>query len=244
MKSIILSAVLTFFSALPFLGHPQEVVTARRRVVSAGGATYSIVHNTTADVTAGGSSSGNITIPSTTAGNAFVVIGSMFSSGVQTTITSITNATCTSTWAHATAAQGYNNGSATDAWYCLNIAAGQTLITANLSNSTNSDLFEFWEVQRSSGSPAYDTAGGAAKTTCTSCAGVTLTLAGTGDFVAQAISSFNGCTAVSSPWSTNFFNSSGSHFYAVAASLNPATGAAPTWTCTSGTAAVGAVALK
>lgn len=116
------------------------------------------------------------------------------------------------------------------------------VFTATMASGPNIGwVFAIEDVSFTGGSVSKDTAGATLDAACTSCAGITLTLAG-GDAVFQFANPTNSISAVSSPYTTNASFAGGNGY---ANSLNTSSGTAPTWTNSpSGTVAVAAIAFK
>lgn len=129
-----------------------------------------------------------------------------------------------------------------DARYVLSAAGGETTVTCTQSSISGLNSCGIFEASYSGPSVSYDNSNHSTPTACTSCAGQTLTLTGTNDFIMAAMNPGLNVTAVSSPYS---LNAGFSDDYGVAAAVNLSSGTGPTWT-QSGSAAiqVAALALK
>lgn len=128
--------------------------------------------------------------------------------------------------------------------YVLSATGGETSFTCTFSSAPGTfSSCGFIQWHYTGPSASFDTSGLKADTACTSCAGVTLTLSGSNDAIAQfGIPTSGSFTAITSPYSTNATMVDG---MLAASSLNTASGTAPTLTQSiSGTAFIGAVALK
>lgn len=176
------------------------------------------------------------------------VVSAGYGSGAQDTVSSVV---CTATgcgaFTRCAACGAFNVAPAsnlgTEQAYNLNMTGGGTIVTLTLSaGPTVGWDMEFREYSYSGPSASLDTGNTASDATCTTCAGATLTLGGTQDTIVQLIAPNNSCTAVASPFNTNAeFTTNGDGY---ADRLNTNAGTAPSWTCASGVAAVGGIALK
>jgi len=184
----------------------------------------------------------------TSTGAGHLLVAGVLSSAVSTTITSVTAAACTSTWTHApnTAASGTGDGSA-DLFYCLNSASGQTSISITASGTCPGCVGVIWEASSSLGSIAVDSgatpSGNKTDTTCTSCAGVSLTLSGNNDFIAAVSANGGTGTGVTGTgWTNDLANPTGD---GVAHGITSGSQTAPaTWTQSSATLVSNAAAFQ
>jgi len=135
-----------------------------------------------------------------------------------------------------------------DAWYVLSATAtGQTTVTCNFSANNWSGAYNscsVYEYHWSGASITFDTSNGAVDATCTTCAGVALTLGGTTDVIIQTAITIpgSGVTAISGTNYTNpkqFYSGTGD-----AGWINTSDGTAPNWTQGSSTLTVMALAFK
>lgn len=187
----------------------------------------------------------SVTVTSTGAGH--LLVAGLLDSGTGNTISSVTSAACTSGWTHApnSAASGTGDGSS-DLFYCLNSASGQTSITVTPANSMTGDAI-IWESSSTLGNIALDSGTTPSQhvsdTTCTSCAGVVLTLSGNNNFVAALSACGGTCSGLSGTGFTNdLSNPSGD---GVGHGITSGSLTAPaTWTQTSGTLVGSAAAFQ
>lgn len=110
--------------------------------------------------------------------------------------------------------------------YTLSTVSGATTVTATYSVAP-SDMYWTY-IEYSGNTPfTFDVLGTVdARASCTSCAGVTLTLNGTRDVIVQGSqSNVTGATAISAPYTSPDDHGSG-----FAGSINTSSGTAPTWT--------------
>lgn len=157
------------------------------------------------------------------------------------------------TWVHCPScyvvrAYSGNNQILVDGAYVLSSTAGVTSTTYTMSGKGTSTLWtlEFMEYAWSGSTIAYDTSNNASLTACTSCAAPALTLTGTADVIVQFIEPEQGVTAISGSYTdpADFDTGCAGACGAVAGAMNVSSYSAPNWTCTSGQAAVGAMAFK
>ena len=180
----------------------------------------------------------NLTVGSTGTGHILTLVGGF---GKNVSIASVSGGGSWVCPASAVAANGTSLGSA--ACYVLSSTAGTTSISINLTGSPGTGIWvaEFREYS-ATGAPVFDTAGAISDATCTSCAGATLSLSGSNDLVLQMINPANTASAVSSGWGDTDFP--GPNYFGVADKLATSSGAAPTWTTTSGIATGSALAFN
>jgi hypothetical protein len=218
----------------------QMLQSISNNVSHAGGGsnhTFALVHDTYKN-TCGGGASCVITVPATGTGNLLVAVE--LNSG-SATISSGTNG---GTWVHCTGCQQFDaSAGSTDMAYVLASTAGVTSIT--ITNAANVGAFfaiRLLEYSYTNGPIAFDVAGVADRTTCTACAGITLTLTGTQlEAIIQSAVPTNAFTAVSGTYTNPADFTDGG----IAGSLNTSSGTGPTWTQnTTGTAAMSAIAFK
>jgi len=134
-----------------------------------------------------------------------------------------------------------------DIYYNPSLTGGDTSFTVTL-GSPPPTYFQVWYGEWAlpgTGGAHYDASGsGADSTACTSCAGQALTLTDTQDIVLQTQNSSQECTAISGPYSDPVdvvpINEYGG---IAAAAIDQTSAVTPTYTCTSGTVPVAALAL-
>jgi len=129
-----------------------------------------------------------------------------------------------------------------DASYTLNSASGATSITLTLSAAVSTTWAAcIREYSSTASGVAIDTSGNRDQSTAAANpAGVGLTLTGSNDLIVQFVACAGSCSGISAGYSNGDFpNNNG-----VADALNTSSGTAPTWTATSGRAALGALAFK
>ncbi len=133
------------------------------------------------------------------------------------------------TFTKCTACQGAVSGAIISIWYCLDITASNTSITATVTNNEGRGA-AVYELHSSVGSLALDT-GGAATATCTNCTGVALTLTYAADALFQVLVTTGGVTISGiTTYSNRFSYGNASNTKQSAQLLNTSSGAAPTWT--------------
>lgn len=183
-----------------------------------------------------------ITVTSTGAGHLLLIIAGMTGTA-GSSISSVTSG-CTSAWIHCPNCNGLDTtAGGTDAYYCLNSAAGVTTITMTTASTGGFNSGAEVEFSSSIGNFYYDTSGNRDQSTAgTSVAGVTLAPSGKNDVVIQAATCTSNTTAVTPipPWGAPFVDPNGN---GVTGSTNTVSGVAPTWTQASGTDALMAIAF-
>jgi hypothetical protein len=183
-----------------------------------------------------------VTVTSTTAGHA--LIAGYLTGGNKVAISSVTAGSCAATWTHCPTCSASTIGA--DLFYCTNATSGTTSITITLASAPTGGAWiaVIWEAASSNGSIALDSgatpSNNKADTTCTACAGASLTLGGNNDFIAAIGACGGTCSALTGTGFTNdLSNPSGDgigHGITSGSVVAPAT-----WTQTSGT--LGAIAL-
>ena len=249
---LILAAILLVVTGVfaQILG-PVVMSTAPATVASA----WSVVQHTLSDDPVGcqGIATCAITIPSTASGN--VLVYSI--TGYRTDTATVTYSSMTGgvgeTWAECTACRTTENYSGTNNLtniisYTLRSTAADTIITMSFGgtgSSFNDTAVEVWELKWTGSTKAFDVGGATAiGTACTSCTGQALTLTGANDVILQMINPENTCTAITGGAGYTTYAYFGTTYPAgFAGAINTTTSTAPTWTCTSGKAAVSAMAL-
>lgn len=189
-----------------------------------------------------GSAVCTVNVSAVGAGHALVCF-SLISSTASTTLSGCGGG---ETWAAcSTSCNSFNavtgNG---DIRYTLSAVGGETSLTCTVAVApqNNYSLCGAAEFSLTSGSGAYDTSGTMSDATCTSCAGVGLTLSGSNDVILQIAAPGNSFSAVSSPYSTNSAFPSG---VGIGVAVGISSGTAPTWTQSpTGIATGSALALK
>ena len=148
------------------------------------------------------------------------------------------------TWVCPAAAVGADNGSLGSAMcYVLSSTAGATTITVNSSAVPGGGWVVDFREYSPTATVSFDTAGNVADSTnCTSCSGVPLTLTGTNDLIVQLVNPTGTVTAVSSGWGNTDFP--GPNYVGSADKIGTSSGAAPTWTTSSGHATGAALAFQ
>lgn len=184
-----------------------------------------------------------VTVTST--GSAHLLVAGILPQTTSTTITGVTAGACTGSWTHAAS----TNTTGVDLYYCLNSVSGQTSITITGSGSigTGAGIAIIWEAASSLGTIAVDSgatpSGIKSDTTCTACAGVTLTLSGNNDFIAGLANCGGTCSNLVGTGFTNDLSNPGSD--GVMHGITSASLTAPTtWTQTSGTLICNAAAFQ
>lgn len=225
--------------------------TNHRKVFSGGGGggTWTIVQFKYRDSLGGGTGGGTcatggttcaVTVASITATNQLVAFANA-GNGFSVTLSSVNG----ETWSNCptSCATGDSGAGWVDGKYVLSATGGETSFTCTFSSAPGAYVgCGIIEYHYTGASASIDVTGSADRTTCTSCAGVTLPLTGSNDAILQWALPAQTLSAVTSPYSTN------AHFYSgsgEAVSLGTASGTAPTWTQSpTGTVAVAAIALK
>ena len=124
--------------------------------------------------------------------------------------------------------------------YNLNATGGATSITCTFSPTNSGNQCMYLRFTGTLGSNTFDTANNADDTTCTSCAGVALTLGTSNNYIlVQTVGCSATCSAINQSYNGKFLNGDG-----MAYKINvSAAGTTPNWTSTSGTVAAGGVAI-
>lgn len=180
----------------------------------------------------------SVTTTSTGSGHAIVVVAWM---GTSSAIT-ISTVTGGGTFTHCSACHvADSSGLAVDASFTCSSTSGTTSISIGLSSTVSSWAAEIIEYSYTSGC-AIDTQGTRDQSSnSANPAGVTLTLTGTNDVIVQFINGSNSASAISGSY-TNPADFPGGD--GAGGAMNTTSGTAPTWTMTSGKAALGAIALE
>jgi len=186
-------------------------------------------------------------LTSTGAGHVLIAMAG-YGSLSSITVSGVTAGACSASWVHCPSCHGNDasSGKQVDGWYCLNSASGITNITFTLSAtqsggpSWNAYVFEL----SSTTTFVIDSTNSVDdSTTCTVCAGVTLTLTGSNDAIMQVYGA--GSSAPSSISSPYVFQNAGSGTSSNASLINSGSGTAPNWTSSvTGKGAGGAIAIK
>ncbi len=241
MLKVILSLLLF---QIPFPG------PGRAPFSGGGAATMTVVQHVGADACFG-SAACALTITSTTAGNLLIAIAAA-NGGNNYSYSSITGE---GGWTVCPAGvvnvvnDDMTQVYSADCAYKLSAAGGVTSLTWNWAGGTpNGTVFELIEVSRSSGSWTYDTGNTATPTTCTTCAGPTLTLTGSNDYIVQYASTLQVIASVSGSYTdpTDLYQDGiDSTSAGFAGKKETSSGASVNWTVApADTLATGAVAFK
>ena len=178
-----------------------------------------------------------VTVTSTGAGHLLV-----FAALIGNTTSTLSSVSGDGTWTVCGAScRSVSSVTTTEMGYILSATGGATTITGTLS-ATSPWSAAVLEYSYTSGPISVDAQGHREQTTgTTSCAGVTLTLTGTNDVIVQIANPSGSISAVTSPYTSpaDFPGGNG-----VAGSINTTSGTAPTWTQTSSTDALSAIAFK
>ena len=151
-------------------------------------------------------SSGAVTVSSTGSNN-LLVAGLI--SGANVSISSVSAAACSSAWTHSANTSNFLSGNGSvDLYYCLSSASGQTSITVTASGSAGAgSVWVIWEASSTLGAIAVDSGSTPSQhisdASCSSCAGVALSLSGNNDFIAAVATCGNSCTGVTGAGFTN-----------------------------------------
>lgn len=195
----------------------------------------------------GGTTTCSVAVTSTGAGH-LLVAGLLTNANGADAISSVTAAACSGSWVHCpNCSIGAAGNGSLDFSYCLNSASGQTSIVITLSASATAEIAVIFEASSSLGGIALDTgttpSGTKSDATCTSCAGVTLTLSGNNNFVAglgAAGGTMTGLTGTG--WTNDLANPSGD---GVGHGITSGSQTAPaTWVQSSGTMLASAIAFQ
>ena len=189
-----------------------------------------------------------VAVTSTGAGNLLVAGVQNFAT---TSISSVTAGACATTWTHAPSGNLFVSGvGAVDLYYCTQSNSAQTSITITVGSAFGTNgVGIIWEASSSLGSIAIDSGATPSgnkndSTTCTSCAGVALTLSGNNNFTAAVAACGGTCSAVTGAgWTNDLANPNGN---GIAHGLNT-TGsitAPATWTQTSSTLVCDAISFQ
>lgn len=195
-------------------------------------------------VTCTGGTCPAFTVTTTGSGHAGIFAVTMETAGLTISSISCAGATCAG-WqvSHSSpACQGTDatGAASTDIAYYPSLPSGVTSITVVLSSATSLDDMEFVEYSFTGSSMSFDTCGNRTNTPASAnMAGVTLTLTGSNDAILQVGrpgSALTACTGWASP--ADFTNGDG-----YCGKINVNSGTAVSWTNTSTTAALSALAL-
>lgn len=133
------------------------------------------------------------------------------------------------------------SGDNIDQGYILSINGAQTTVTITLSTAASGTWFASVDIYSSTlGAALFDISGSTAIASCTSCAGQSLTLTGSNDVIVQGTSTLGTVSAISAPYT----NPNDAVAALCAGAINQSSGTAPTWTQSSSTMAVSAMAFK
>jgi hypothetical protein len=214
-------------------------------------ATISLVGSVSHNQTAGtcGSTSGTscaVTLAQSTTGSTHLLIAEVNIGAGSATITALTDS-ASQTWTKCTACTAINGAAnGVGVWYIIGTSSGVTSVTATISVTNDARGITVYEFSTDQSAFTFDVGGNRAVTTCTSCAGVALTLTGSNDVIVQIMYSSTGhtYTAIDTGYTEDFGNT-GSAGQGAAHLLNTTTGTAPTWTAsTTQPAAASAIAFN
>lgn len=183
-----------------------------------------------------GASTCAVTLTQNTGSGNLLVISVSGGASATRTISSISAG---GTFVHCSNCSANAAGNIVDQGWVLSSTGGVSSITVTLSGSATF-FAEIDEYSTSSGPAIADTSGSGTEATCTSCAGKALALGGSNDVIVQVISPNGSASNITAPYS----NPNDASASSTAGALNQSAGTAPTWTTTSGVAAVAAVAFK
>jgi hypothetical protein len=181
-----------------------------------------------------------VTVTSTGTGHIMVAIAFRDTAGATQTISSVSGA---GTWVHPTGANGVDaTAGSSDSAYNLSSTSGVTSITLTLSAAVATTWAACVEEYSFTASGvAFDVAGSRDQSTAAAnFTGVGLTLAGGNQLIVQYGNDSGTCSGVSAGYGDTVFPNNN----CLADALNTSSGTAPTWTSTSGRAALGAIAFK
>jgi hypothetical protein len=243
MIRTILALLLAFY---PSLSLRQYVSPMKNKGIPA--ATWTLTqhpHNFTCSGTSSGNVACTVTATSTGAGHLLILLSSAYEgqNAGNNTAPSYVSASGDSTWTHcpssyANIQYSTNNFEATDCAYVLSSAGGATSFTFTWSYPTGTQFsnidVEFLEVVRSTGSATYDTGNNTTSSCATSCAGPTLTLTGSSDYIAQWTGADATINSVSGAYTNPADIDTSNVVGGFAGALNQSSGTGPTWSVTSG----------
>jgi hypothetical protein len=189
-----------------------------------------------------------VTVTSTGAGH-LLVAGVITPGATTDAITTLTSGACAVSWVHcANCSLAASGDGGVDMSYCLNSASGTTSITITVTSAPAANwIAVIWEASSSLGNIAKDSgatpSGTKSDTTCTSCAGVSLTLSGNNNFIAALGAAGATATGVTGTgWTNDLSNPSGD---GIAHGITSGSQTAPaTWTQASATFVANALAFQ
>ena len=231
MKRILITALLLSASAFG----QQGILAPILQGGTAAGSTHTFTK--VQQVTSGSlacSPTCNVTVASTGTGHLLVVLAVS-----PTTATALLSSISGGgTWVVPTGANTCSRGTVAEGGvscgYVLASTSGTTTVTLTMGVTQTYDV-SFWEVSYTGAGPiSVDAQNSGASTAAASPPGQALTLAGTSDAIFQNVATSSAqVTAISAPY-TDFTNA-GANFVGMAQTLNQSSGAAPTWTVSTGT---------
>lgn len=188
-----------------------------------------------------------VTVTSTGSGN--LLVAGVMNFGAQT-VSSVTAGACSGAWTTPSPSAAFSSGiGSVDMKYCLSSVAAQTSITITGGSAFGTNgVGVIWEFSSNVGSIARDSgatpSGTKSDTTCTACAGVTLTLSGNNNATALLAACGGTCSALTGTGCTNdLANPNGNaigHCINTTGNLTAPT----TWTMTSETLGASAAAFQ
>lgn len=245
-------AVTVYAAVLGCPGYKNSAVGSAAYTISGGGGTWTLVQHVVRDNPVGCQSATSCAFTNgvdgfvtPTAGNVGIILAGTFTALEFTAYNGITNG---GTWTEQTGAEAdLTVGSAHTQWIAattLSLVADST-ITLNFTVAPSGATFHFIELHWSGSTTAVDVVDKNTRATCTSCAGLALTLTGSADVIIQGIAPENGCTSITGGAGYTSFGDFASFGNALAGQINTTTATAPTWTCSpTGQAAVTAISVK
>jgi hypothetical protein len=182
-----------------------------------------------------------VTVAPTGSGHVLIAVFEVFGSG-----SSVSAVSGGGKWVHAPGCATYSAAAGTnvDCWYVLSSTAGATAVTGTVTSGTGRAV-EFYELSIGSGcSAAYDASSSANDSTSTSQQlGIVLALTGTNDVIVQGTYGGTVVSAISGNYAMSLASNASNRNSA--SLLNVTSGAAPTWTLASNSAAaVNAIAIS
>jgi hypothetical protein len=183
---------------------------------------------------------GALTVPSTTAGNALVLVEADYSVGT-VKFSSITD-NKSETWTEPSGCYAFNNypsnGGNLNCAYVLSATAGVTSVTPTMTASSPTTGFAWFELSCSGGSWSEDATGGTDNSASNIPTGQALTLTGANDAIIQGINADGGAGAITGyamplypggPETNPEFIYTVHYLGSAAVNINTSNGAAPTW---------------
>src|SRR5271166_9012 len=238
-------ALLFFF--LPIALSAQTLVRLPGPGGAGGGAFVVTQHVTLNSTSCNGTATCSITVASTGSGHPLNISATLSTTGGGATLSSVSD-NQTETWTQASSFTTQYNYSGSN-WktnldaYVLSSTAGVTTVTFKTTSNVANWSLEFTELASGGLTVYYDTANAVQDTTCTSCAGVGLTLSGSNDAILQVGNTTAAVSSISGGAGYGIIDIDTQTHAGYAIATNTNNGSAPTWTTTSGYLAASAIAF-